>query len=192
MPLGGKDSCEATGSRVGVRVGFRIHRQRLPAADQARVRLGVRVRLRRVRVGTSDAIARRPVHRAGGGLAPAAAADTPIQLAAVGAVLAGATGPAARRAQGQRAADRRAGCRPGSRPSHRVGRPMEAARARRCDREETWRGANAADLPRLRARRRHQLRGVRLAGTISTSGDGPTSTAAVGLRCCCRFPAAPG
>jgi len=38
MPaVDGKDSCEATGSRVGVRVGFRIHRQWLPAADEAPV-----------------------------------------------------------------------------------------------------------------------------------------------------------
>src|SRR5262249_58616047 len=88
-----KDSCEATGSRVGVRPGSRIPRQWLPVADEAPIRLGVRVRLRRVRVGTSDAIARGPVHGAGGGLAPAAAAGTPIQLVAVGAVLAGAVWP---------------------------------------------------------------------------------------------------
>ena len=85
---------EATGSGVGVGVGLGVHRERLPAADQAWLRLGVRVRLRGVRVGASGAGARRPVGGAGGGVAPAARATTPIQLAGVGDVRAGTAGPA--------------------------------------------------------------------------------------------------
>ena len=104
----------------------------------------------------------------------------------------GLAGSAPPRAQGQRAADRGAGRRVGHRPSQRVGRSVAAARARRRDREETRRGAHAADLPRLRARRRHQLRGGRLAEPSRHLAAARLSTATDGRRCCCRFPGAPG
>src|SRR5271166_725190 len=99
MPaVDGKDSCEATGSPVGVRIWSRVHRQWLSAADQEWLRLAVRVQLLRVRFGTSHAGARCAVGGVGGDVALVAAAGTAIQLAGVGAVVAGAAGSAPCRA----------------------------------------------------------------------------------------------
>src|ERR1700677_1135740 len=88
----GKETCEATGSGVGSRVGSGIHREWLPAAIEARLRIAVCLQFRRIRVGTSDADSLCPANGAGGRVAAAAAPGTPIQLAGVGVVRAGAWG----------------------------------------------------------------------------------------------------
>ena len=81
---------------------------------------------------------------------------------------------------GQRAAHRRARRRVGHRSPHRVGRSVEAAGGRGHG-QDARRGAHAADLPRLRARHRHQLRRLRRSQPprhLATARPGPGRTSA--------------
>ncbi len=191
MPaVDGRDSCEATGSRLGLRTGFRIRGQWLPAADPAQLRIGFCVRLRRVRVGTSDADTRRPANGAGGGVAPLPPRIRRFSWLVSALSWLGLLGPrhVGRRADEPLTAALDAGLGPDRRTESGDlwKRPAPGVRPRRSLAWHERCGSTATTRTTATS-----ATGSAAPGTISTSGAGPIWTAADGLPCCCRFPAAP-